>query len=194
MTTWPTCPWSAKIAPSAVNACSKWMWDPIVRPSNRCSVPTASDRTKVRGATVSRRPWASTWAVRLAARSEAAKIASRPAFSSGADGICVPSPARPFSISPCPMMTVSRLLKSCAMPAASRPIPSIFCAWRSSPSRRCRVSAMALLSVMSMICTSANRRGLTGVAGSRGSSWIPLKVSKPQRIVPSGRRMRFSIR
>ena len=30
----------------------------------------------------------------------------------------------------CPFITVSRLLKSCATPPASRPTASIFCAWR----------------------------------------------------------------
>ena len=29
-----------------------------------------------------------------------------------------------------PLMTISRLLKSCATPPASRPTASIFCAWR----------------------------------------------------------------
>src|SRR2546426_4706857 len=37
-----------------------------------------------------------------------------------------------------PMITVRRLLKSCAIPPASRPIASIFCAWRNCASRLLR--------------------------------------------------------
>ena len=37
-----------------------------------------------------------------------------------------------------PRITVSRLLKSCAMPPVSWPIASIFCAWRSASSVCCR--------------------------------------------------------
>ena len=46
-----------------------------------------------------------------------------------------PAPADRAARSLAPMMTVRMLLKSCAMPPASRPIASIFCDCRSSASR-----------------------------------------------------------
>ena len=53
------------------------------------------------------------------------------------------------SSSPCPMMTMSRLLKSWAMPPASRPTASIFWDWRSCSSSRRRSSSASRRSVTS---------------------------------------------
>ena len=75
-----------------------------------------------------RRAKASNWPVSAAARAEAWTTASakRIRLSSA-------SPGR-RSMSAEPWMTVSRLLKSCAMPPVSWPSACILCAWRSCSS------------------------------------------------------------
>ena len=75
-------------------------------------------------------------------------------------------------------ITVIELLKSCAMPPASRPTDSIFCVCRScvSSSRRSVKSS----------ATPATR--ITVPSGPRtGNAW-----SRIHRTAPSGRRMRYS--
>ena len=53
-----------------------------------------------------------------------------------------------------PMMTVSRLLKSCAMPPVSWPTASIFCAWRSA----CSVISRRAVSCAQLLRSGASRR------------------------------------
>ena len=67
-------------------------------------------------------------------------------------GCCQPAsralPGRRFASSALPMITASRLLKSCATPPVSWPIASIFCAWRScasSCSRSVRSRAVVMM-------------------------------------------------
>ena len=67
-------------------------------------------------------------------------------------------------------MTVSRLLKSCAMPPARRPTASIFCAWRSWSARR-------LLSVISVI-TATTAAGIRSFPSS-GAAEILTSIDAP---------------
>ena len=84
----------------------------------------------------------------VAARSEAwRELASQPRTRSG------PS-SRRSARSRLPMMAVSRLLKSCAMPPVRRPTASIFCAWRSFSS----VSSRRAISARSISLAAASRR------------------------------------
>ena len=78
-------------------------------------------------------------------------------------------------------MPVSRLLKSCAIPPASWPTASIFCAWRSCSSLRRSASSPARRSVMSslrMIAPAISASRLrSGTAELRMVFWTPSKVS-----------------
>ena len=80
---------------------------------------------------------ASSWRVKLAARLAAALTCFNDSSAS------LPSTIAPRIMSVCPWMTARMLLKSWATPAASWPIDSIFCNWRSC-------SSSCLRSVMSM--------------------------------------------
>ena len=72
-----------------------------------------------------------------------------------------------------PRITVSMLLKSCAMPPESRPTASIFCAWRSA----CSVDSRRLTSCCSR---SVRRSAMTprptarSVAGRPKIRWLAM--------------------
>ena len=110
--------------------------------------------------------------VSAAARSAALSISSM----SSRNG----SPARsaPSTSSPWPVIAVSRLLKSCATPPASRPMASIFCASTScSCARRSSVTSSAIPTVRTTL-PDASRTGDTRL--------------RTQRTDPSGRTTRKS--
>ena len=109
---------------------------------------TSAFRSSTCGSRTCLRLNASSWRTRRAARSEAPMMCwtFRRRGSSGG------RPRR--SSSPWPMMTISRLLKSCAMPPARRPTASIFCDWRSCSSSPCRSSSARRRSLMSRNITA----------------------------------------
>ena len=83
------------------------------------------------------------------------------------------SPMRRDAMSMLPRMTVSMLLKSCAMPPDSRPTASIFCAWRSA----CSVASRRLTSCCSRsVRRSAMKPRLTSVsvAGRPKIRWLAM--------------------
>jgi hypothetical protein len=100
---------------------------PIVWRSSRC-IPSITALTAI-GAMEMRwmREKASNWPVSLAPRRVDSRAVSAIRFSRG-------SSTRPAISSSPPMIGVSRLLKSWAMPPVRRPTASIFCAWRSASS------------------------------------------------------------
>ncbi len=99
---------------------------------------TTSPSASVSGVTTSLRLKARSWRVRSTPRAAAFWTSSALMRSLSAGDILA------SMISLCPLITVSRLLKSCATPPASRPTASIFCASRS--------------------WTSSDRRSVTSVA------------------------------
>ena len=117
------------------------MVSPRVRRS-RSDMPVTrrvdGDRSSARAAGCARRRAGDGRAARRARRRAAPTLASRSSAGS------LRSARRRCSDSILPVMTVSRLLKSCAMPPVSWPIASIFCAWRSR-------SSLARRSVMSRV-------------------------------------------
>ena len=102
-----------------------------------------------------------TWGSRTCLRLKARSWRTRRAARSAAPMTCCTfrrrgsSPASPRrSSSPWPMITMSRLLKSWAMPPASRPTASIFWDWRSWSSSRRRSSSARRRSEMSRNITA----------------------------------------
>ena len=139
-------------------------------PSTRRSRPASAETTSFRSSTSARAGWqrpnrrsCRTRAVaRSAARARSSNSAAVPASSAG-----------DRSSSAFPRMTVSRLLKSCAIPPASRPTASIFWPWR-------RCSSSRLRSVMSWYTPSTPT---TRPAASRSGTLLVRRVAR----VPSGR-------
>ena len=85
-------------------------------------------------------------------RPPAARRASRCRPSAPAVAHRAPAPASArCRVSRLPMMTVSRLLKSCATPPVSWPMPSIFCACASCSCARCSAICASRRSVMSRV-------------------------------------------
>ncbi len=123
---------------------------PIRRFNIFSSSPTIPFRSSSWGASTCWRLNASSCRVRSAARSPARAISSR--------SIAVGSPSawRDLARSQNPLITVSRLLKSWAIPAARRPIASIRCDCRSCRSRfRCSVMSRNATTAPSLVpCSS----------------------------------------
>ena len=71
------------------------------------------------------------------------------------------------------MITMSRLLKSWAMPPASRPTASIFCDWRSCSSSRRRSSSAWRRSVTSRNITAI----IPGAVWNAWTSYVPRERS-----------------
>ena len=120
--TWPgsACT-SPRSAPSAVTTS-------MCSPIRRCSILFVSTtivfRSTMRGCSTCLRPKARSCCVSDAARCAACSIASTSARRPTSRASRLPS-RKPL----CTVMTVSRLLKSCATPPARRPTASSFCAW-----------------------------------------------------------------
>ena len=106
----------------------KVMSSPITRPSMVCMPPTRVFRSRTCGSRICWRLKASSCRVNNAALRPALTI------SWTSSRICPSGGSSARVISPKPRIAVNRLLKSWAIPLASRPIPSIFCAWRTCAS------------------------------------------------------------
>src|SRR5215470_5243608 len=87
--------------------------------------------------------------------------------------------------SPSPRMTMSRLLKSCAIPPASLPTASIFCACRSWSSL-CRSASSARLS---SVRSTVRPRSCPGRPAVPGTTWT---MSRSETTSPLARRARYS--
>ena len=152
------CPGSAFTAPSSgPGIITRSMSSPISRVSIfRFSVTTAF-RSRTFGASICFRLKASSWRVSEVARSAAVAISFAGPRSVGS------GPSRSSRNSEYPEITIRRLLKSCAMPPASRPIASIFCDCRSccSSARRSVTSSVKIskcyLLLSSLIARPDNR-------------------------------------
>ena len=124
-------------------------------------------RSSGRGWVTCRRLNASNWPVNDAARSAATRMPPIACWSG------LPVGVNGAVDSQCARMMVSRLLKSCATPAARRPIASIFCAWRScaSSSRRV-VTSRAMPCAAMMAAPSRSGRTPTSSVMRRPSAVI----------------------
>jgi len=86
----------------------------------------------------------------------------------------VSSPSRSVSSSsPWPVITVSRLLKSCATPPASRPMLSIFCDWRTCSSSCRRSVTSRMIPVRNAPCRV-----------SHAANEISTGISRPSFVTP----------
>ena len=127
------CPWSTSTRQgSSASSVRSTMSSPIMRASIEPEPATTERRSSTRGAMSCCRLKASSWCVRAAARQAAlsVSISQRCARASG-------ETSRNASAR-LPVIAVSRLLKSCATPPASRPTASIFCDCRSRASSATR--------------------------------------------------------
>ena len=124
------------------------MCSPINRRSIDAMPATTSPRSSTRGSSTCLRLKARSWRVRMLARSAVSVM--RDTVSRSLELV-----RRPRSSSPRPMMTVSRLLKSWAMPPASWPMASIFCDWRSRASLSCRAAWVVRRWLTSLKTTTA---------------------------------------
>ena len=170
-TTCSICPGSAlTLARSGASSSTSVTSSPTRRWIMSCRPAAMALRSTISGLRICRRLTASRRPVSAAARSPARRIwvMSRRVGSSSA----IPASTR----SAMPLITVSRLLKSCATPPARRPTISIFCACCScSSSWRCSVMSAAV----------PTRR-----YSSPASSYMWNARSRIQRTAPSGRMMR----
>ena len=120
------------------NRVTSSMSAPMTRLSSPRVDSTTSLRSRVVGISILRRLKDSSWSTSAAPRVAACSISARSARIASSSG-CSSSNSAVY-----PPIAVSRLLKSCAMPPASRPTASIFCDWSSSFSS-CRRSVMSRL-------------------------------------------------
>ncbi len=136
------------------------------------------------GSTMALRLNASNWLVTAAARSPASRMAAT-ASRFGSPGASAPSTRSPY-----PLMTVSRLLKSCATPPASRPTASSFWAWRNwSSSLRRSVRSRATTTNpcgpaparSAVVATSAQNRVPSLRTRHASTKWLPVSAARCSR-------------
>ena len=144
---------------------------PISRRSMRSRPATRALRSISRGCSACLRLKESSCRVIEAARSAALRICSTYSRRGST------SPRSSWSRSALPRMAVRTLLKSWATPPASLPTASIFCAWRSCPSRaRCSVTSLI-----------TPRTPATRPPSTSGREW-----TVTGKVVPSLRTARYS--
>ena len=156
---------------------------------------TVAFRSRMRGCSTCRRLNASSWPVSAAARSDA-RFGSPPRI-----GAAVGRAFRRSGTRCSPEIAVSRLLKSWAMPPASRPTASIFCACRSWPSMR---ATSVTLSNVTATPSSCSRKALTekmlGPIRSSAysicpaSSTSPVSTTRSRRSTNDSRNVREDLR
>ena len=155
---WPR---SARTVHEGAASTDSEMPSPSVRASRSRMPPMTCSGSSTSGDRRWRREKESSWLVRRAARRDPSSALSA---SLAPRSSRVP---RCRSSSSEPMMVVSRLLKSCAMPPVSWPTASIFCAWCSRSSAACSAAAVSRASVTSVIAAITRSRR---PAGSRSIS------------------------